>query len=467
MVERPNILFLMTDEHRATITGYEGDPVIRTPVLDELAESGVVFRNAYTPSPICIPGRQCMASGQLPRTCGVEVYGQDLEPNYMTFARRLSQHAYTTTCVGKLHHDGPDQMQGWTNRPAGDVSITPRYIEDRVEDAEGWRTQRLKWSDAKEIKRAGIGYAPVQMKDDYWTQGALQYIRTYFVSPFYDRPSYDAASYGEAQPLLLKLSLIEPHYPYFTDEAKFNYYLNRVPIYLEGEEVFDHPFLSTRSVIPGEDVDAREIRRATAAYYGMIESADTHFGRVLDALEHVGQNLDDWIIIYTTDHGEMLGEHGIWEKQKFFEGSVRVPLIIRWPERFGGGRVVDENVNLCDLFATLCELTGTPMPEGTDSRSLVPLMEGDAAAWHEKYHNETVSQFRGTNLMIKRDHLKYQHYDDMPEVLFDLERNPAETVSYIDDPDYADAVKAFRVRRAELGFGPDADPNYKNARYHG
>src|SRR5699024_3500185 len=141
--------------------------------------------------------------------------------------------------------------------------------------------------------------------------------------------------------------------------------LNRVDPYLD-EQVFNHPFLKQKQVRPGIDVSEREIRRATAAYYGMIETIDEHFGQVMHALQHVGQNLDDWIIIHTSDHGEMLGQHGIWEKQKFFEGSVRVPLTIRFPRGFRGGQIVKENVNLCDLFATLCELTDIPPPLGLD-----------------------------------------------------------------------------------------------------
>ena len=99
---RPNILFLMSDEHRPDVAGFAGDKIVRTPVLDELARTGVVFRNAYCPSPVCIPSRQCMAAGQLPRTCGCEGW-TDLKPGYMTFARRFSQYAYQTACFGKLH----------------------------------------------------------------------------------------------------------------------------------------------------------------------------------------------------------------------------------------------------------------------------------------------------------------------------------------------------------------------------
>jgi choline-sulfatase len=435
----PNILFLMSDEHRADIAGFAGDDVVRTPHLDWLSRTGITFTNAYTPSPICIPSRQSMMAGQFPRTCGCEKYGQDLAPNAMTFARRLAEYGYETVVSGKLHHMGPDQMQGWTHRISGDMHIDVRYLGEKAHQHR--RTSDMKWSDTKEILRAGIGRGPVVTFDEYAVEGALNFIENYFVNGFYDRE--------QEHPVLLKVSLLQPHYPYLTSKEKFNYYLNRVNPYLN-ETVFDHPFLSQRQVRPGMDASERELRRATAAYYGMIETIDDMYGRVLEALRHVGENLDDWIIIYTSDHGEMLGQHGIWEKQKFFEGSVKVPLIIRFPSRFSGGTQVEANVNLCDLFATLCELTDVPAPEGLDSRSLVPLLkDADTPNWD----NETISQFGGKNLMIKRDHLKYHYYGEaLPEVLFDLKRNAEETLNYIDDPLYADHVAQFRNRRTELNF---------------
>ena len=134
-MSRPNILFLMSDEHRADVTGYAGNLVVRTPVLDELARTGVVCRNAYTPSPICIPGRQALMSGQFPRTCGCESFGQDLPPGHMTFARRFSQHAYHTVAAGKLHHTGTDQMQGWLQRIGSEVQMSPQFISERDDAA--------------------------------------------------------------------------------------------------------------------------------------------------------------------------------------------------------------------------------------------------------------------------------------------------------------------------------------------
>ncbi len=448
MPTRPNILFLMSDEHRADVSGFEGNGVIRTPVLDDLARTGVVFRNCYTPSPICIPSRQAMMAGQLPRTCGVRSFGQDLPPNSRTWARIFSEAAYDTVCCGKLHHLGCDQMQGWRRRISlDDIHVEKHFIEGyRSEWSDGLGVSNQKWSDAKEVLRAGIGQSPHAIADDFAARGAREYINRHFLDPFYDREHVH-------QSLLLKVSLLQPHYPYLCDEEKFTWYLNRVHPHLN-EPAFDHPFLNQKQVRPDVDVRDRDIRRATAAYYGMIETVDARFGSVLEALRHVGQDLDDWIIIYTSDHGEMLGQHWIWEKQKFFEASVRVPLIIRWPRRLQPG-VVHENVNLCDLYATLCELANLEAPRGLDSRSLVPLLEG--TPW--THFNESISQFGENNLMIKLNDLKYQYYgEQMPEVLFDLRTNPEETINFITDQRYASDVEQFRRRRAELGYGPDGGP---------
>lgn len=448
MSKHPNVLFLMSDEHRFNVSGFYGNSIIRTPNLDRLAKDAVVFDNAYTPSPICVPGRQAMMTGNFPRDIGCERFGADIEPNSMTWARKFSQHGYAAVCCGKLHHTGPDQMQGWSKRPFGDMDIAPWAIEGKSEpDFQENRAlaKGNKWSDTKECLRAAIGKGRYQVFDELTTESALSVLDNHFLDPMYDRPAKD-------QPLLLKVSLLQPHYPYFAEEDLFRYYLNRVEPYLY-EEVFDHPFLSQRQVSVDGELKERDLLRATAAYYAMVEKLDQHFGRVLDKLEHCGQNLDDWVIVYTTDHGEMLGEHGIWEKQKFFEGSARVPLFIRYPKSFKHRRV-QENVNLCDLFSTFTELCNlTPSEEELRSRSLVPLMKGDKAEWNNVYHDESVSQFGSKNLMIKRGALKYQYYgEDAPEVLFDLDKDPSEKKNFINDAAYSEKVPLFRKRAKELGF---------------
>lgn len=455
MPDRPNILFLMSDEHRPDVTGYEGNPVIRTPVLDRLAESGVVFRNAYTPSPVCVPARQCMMAGQLPKTCNCEGW-IDLKPGYRTFAREFSRYAYTTTCSGKLHHQGQDQMQGWRNRIAPDAEISDAYLTDKIE-SEFARYKPApdtgKWSNQREIEEARPAEGPHQKFDKRGVTAALDYFDRYFEDPLYRRPQ-------SHRPLLFKLSLLQPHYPFFADPQQFEYYYDRVPVYRD--EPCGHPVLSQSQQWQPVNVSEESARSATAAYYGMISTVDRYFGQVLERLEKLGENLDDWIIVYTSDHGDMLGEHGIWEKTRFYEGSVRVPLIIRWPKQFDRGRVVEKNVNLCDLFATLCDLANIEIPPGLDSRSLVPLLKGSDGHWS----NESVSQMGKEHVMIKQDNLKYQYYgENIPEVLFDLGNDPHETENVANHSGYAKLLERFRKRLAELGHGPDADPNYKNAGY--
>ena len=454
-MKRPNILLLMSDEHRADFTGYEGNTVVKTPVLDKLARTGVVFDNAYAPSPICVPSRQCMMAGQLPKTCGCDGAWMDLAPNYHTFARRFGHYSYSTVCAGKLHHIGTDQMQGWSKRLSGDIEVYPKYTEGLIsEELDRYSAGSLfnKKTNEGYVKDARAEFGEFQRFDARATEDAIAYTKNYFAGKNENR-----------KPLFLKLSLLQPHYPFFTDQKLLDYYYDKVPIFVETP--CGHPVLSMSQIETDVNVTEAEVRKATATYYGMIETIDSYYGQLLDTLKDAGEDLDEWIIIYLSDHGEMLGEHGIWEKARFYEGSVRVPMIIRWPKKFTGGTHVKENVNLCDLFATLCDLSNIPTQPGLDSRSLVPLMNGDASNWN----NETVSQIKRHHrhhVMIKQDDLKYQYYgEDIPEVLFDLEKDPKELTDFSNDPLYADAMIKFRQRLSELGYGQSADPEYVNAGY--
>lgn len=302
----------------------------------------------------------------------------------------------------------------------------------------------MKWNDKKEILRAGPGNSSYARRDRLTIEGCSNFIYEHFVDSFYDRAEPDT-------PLMLYVGLLNPHYPYIAEEELFDYYLNRVSLY-ENQVPSDHPFLGRCANCPplivGEDVTERDIKRAMAAYYANIETTDRQFGKVLEDLRNAGEDLDDWIIIFTSDHGEMLGEHSIWEKQRFYEGSVRVPLFIRYPKRFAPGNV-QENVNLIDIYPTLCELCAIETPKEVEGRSVVSLMEGDTSGWD----NETLSQWGGKHLMIKRDHLKYHWYGDTgTELLFDLELDPQENKDQMREAGYQDVIEGFRKRRDELGF---------------
>ncbi len=444
--KRPNILFLMCDQHRHDFMGCAGH-VARTPNLDRLAAEGARFSNCYTPSPVCVPGRQAMMAGQFPRHCNCMEFHSDLEPNYMTFARRFSQYAYSAVCCGKLHHTGTDQMQGWTSRIGEETHVAARCIEGRVEEEFArYKAEPSNFTILQDtIRRAGIGENPIQLVDEYTALGAMNFVKLHFANGWKDPAKVQA-------PLLMKVSLLAPHDPFVTnDYDRFAYYLNRVrpfpdeaplPEMVSGKR--DWPEI----VKPGHDVSYADIVRCHAAYCAMIERADEIFGEVMRELENAGQNLDDWMIVYTSDHGELLGEHNCWFKFKFYEGCAKVPLIIRAPKAFAGGKTISENVNLCDLFATLCDFAQIPAPEGLDSRSLMPLLRGDASAWN----NESISQI-ANHLMIKQDSLKYiKRGDNGMEILFDLEKNPGETANFAGEPEYAGKIAGFRRRAKELGY---------------
>lgn len=445
----------MSDEHRADVAGFAGDTLVRTPTLDALAEDGVVFENAYTPSPICVPARQCILAGQYPKTCGCEGW-LGLPDGHMTYAARFGQYGYRTAAFGKLHLIGRDQSGGFQSRPVGDVSFgNAHQVLDPYtrppQEIPGNVPGMNKWSDRKEIERARPGED--NPKDAMAIAGTKKWIHDQFVDSRYDRQDPE-------HPTLLYCGLSDPHYPYICDPERFSYYLARMTSF-EAEEPFDHPFLSLSPWPPerlqtGVDIDERDVMRARAAYYGKVECMDQRFGEVLQSLKDNGEDLDDWVIVYLSDHGDQLGEHGVWEKQKFFEGSARVPFIIRAPKWLPQGLRISENVSLCDLFATLCDLCDLEIPEGLDSRSLVPLINGGDPDWPDEACSFFLQQgFQ--NVMIKQGSLKYHSYaheeqGEMPEVLFDLDEDPLERRNLLQEPGYKDALIRFRTRATEVGY---------------
>lgn len=434
MKRQPNILLLMADELRADCTGFGGNPVVRTPHLDALAAKATVFDNAYTPAPICIPARQCLAAGQLPTTCGCLRWYDDLPAGALTFPRLLSRQGYETVACGKLHHVGPDQMQGYTKRIGAECEVAQPYIPGLERPFDAFAQ---KWSQEEEVLRAtdrGKSYHIRQ--DELAVLGAEYFIEQYFCDPLYGRNTPD-------RPLLLTVSFNQPHYPYVADPALLAYYGPRVAPY-ENEPVFPHPFLSKFQV----QAPPAALRRATAAYYAMIERMDGYVGRVTAALAAAGQRLEDWLVLFASDHGEMLGQHGVWEKQKFFEGSARVPLLVGLPGQ-QAGRHCAKNVSLCDVYATVCETAGLTVPPGLDSRSLVPLAAGDEDGWPDT----AVSMFDGVNFMYKKGARKYQWYGaPQSEVLFDLAADPTERENLLGRPAYADFVEEGRAQAARYGF---------------
>ena len=458
MPDKPHVLLLIDDEHRPNVLGIEGDPHVRTPTLDQCMAQGSYFRSAYTPAPVCVPARQSFLTGLYPRHNGCIDFDTPLGSDVLTIPGHLANYGYYAACAGKMHFLGTDQMHGWHERIGRDIAprIDNSPLQHLIDEVDQERRFKRKiepgtglWTTKKEVTNARVGKGLHLAQDYYSTDGALLFLDEYFVDKEYDRPGND--------PLLMAVSLNSPHYPYQCSDELFSYYLRRVEPYMEElQDNFDcHEFFKVRV---GEDVTPRDVRRATAAYYGMVETVDQQYARVINRLEEIGV-LDDFIIIFLSDHGEMLGQKGIWHKLQFFDGAARVPFSITAPNILTHAKnSITENVSLVDLFPTLCELVDIPVPEGLDGRSLVPLIQGKADNWVNEVYSEMYHSLNGPGEMVKVDNLKYFRCleRDWPEQLFDLGKDPQECTNLINDPAYA--ADLSRLRKKLDSFQPTRKP---------
>lgn len=447
---KPNILLLINDEHRPDILPIEGNAIIRTPTLSRFMDEGVYFRNAYTPSPVCVPARQSFLSGLYPRNCGCLNFGDPMPTEVRTIPGHLGNYGYYSCGAGKMHFVGSDVMHGWHERIGRDIIGNNGYPYPAVKDEHHAKTQRepgtgMKQNKtAQEIKDAQPGIGHWMLHDQYNVDGALLFLEEYFVNASYDRP--------KSNPLCMAVSLSAPHYPYQCPLDLFNYYMQRVePIVEEPNENFGYDNFFRVQI--NKDVTYRQAHRATAAYYGMIEWMDTQFGRVVEKMEHLNV-LDDFIVVFLSDHGEMLGTKGLWEKQSFFDASARVPLSIWYPKKFGKKpQIFEQNVSLVDLFPTLCELAEIPPPDELDGNSLIPLIEGNSDDWKDTVYSELWRAQNGPSVMVKEGSLKYFRFDNnkgWPEQLFDLSNDPNENHNLIENPNYIQELSKLRQKAEAL-----------------
>jgi choline-sulfatase len=420
MSRRPNILIVMVDQLTGTLFPDGPADFLDVPHLRALAQRAARFANNYTASPLCAPGRAAFMSGQLPSRTRVYDNAAEFASDIPTYAHHLRSAGYYTCLSGKMHFVGPDQLHGFEER------LTPDVYPAGLDWTPDWRlplTERLPWYHTTDsVLHPGVSAASMQV--DYDDEVGFHAVRALF----------DHARRRRGDPFFLVASFTNPHDPWELPARWWERYdpaaidLPAVPAIPFGEADPHSRRLREMSGIDDEPLTDAQIRRARHAYFAAISYVDDRIGQVLLALRESGLE-DDTIVAFTADHGEMLGERGLWFKMAFFEDAARVPLVIRLPRGLAraGARIADP-VSLLDLAPTLIELAGLDPPAAgeTDGTSLAPLLRGDGGRDAPVLAEYLAEGVTAPAVMVRRGRHKYIRCPGDPDLLYDLAADPRE-----------------------------------------
>jgi choline-sulfatase len=438
----PDILFIFSDQHAQRVAGCYGDTAALTPNLDALARRGVLFENCYSPSPICTPARMSMLTARYP--CRQSVWtNEDMLPSDVpTYAHALGAGGHRPMLVGRLHSLGPDQLHGYVERAVGDHSPNwpgvPRH--DMGILAETNNPSRLS------IDRSGAGRSAYQLLDEDTCEAALARLD-------------DVARRrreGDAQPFALTVGFMLPHAPYVAAPEDHARFVDRVP----GPRLpppapgAEHPWLAWWRADRGiQEVDEADSRRARAAYYALTLQLDRQIGRVLERLHDQGL-AENTLVVYASDHGDQIGERGLWWKHTFYDDSVKVPLILSWPGRLPEGQRRAAVVNLMDVTATILDAAGAPALPAANGRSFWRLAQDASTPWLDltlsEYCTDATPYWTGgmavQQRMLRLGRWKLVYYHGYPCQLFDLDADPDELQDRAGDPAHASVRDALLER---------------------
>ncbi len=433
----PNIVVVMADQLAPQFCGAYGHPVAKTPHIDTLAARGMRFDAAYCNSPLCAPSRFAFMSGQLISRIAAYDNASEFRASVPTFAHYLKTLGYHTCLSGKMHFVGPDQKHGFQDRVTTDIypsdfAWTPDW-EAHDERIDKW------YHNMQTVKESGVAVATFQTDYDDEVGFAA---RRWLIDRGRDR------AHGSEAPFCMVASFIHPHDPYIAQPEWWDLYDDDdvdMPEFTLSPEDQD-PF--SRRVMDGIEASYiplthEEVRRARRAYLANVSFFDSQVGKIVKTLKDIGE-LDNTIVIVTADHGDMLGERGLWYKMNFFEHSARVPLIMAGPG-VAKGRAPNA-CSLLDLLPTFVDIGGgTPemFGETVDGRSLMPLARGELDPVDEAIGEYCAEMTPWPVFMIRRGPLKYIHCDIDPPQLYDLSVDPLEKVNVAADPAYAEAAAGF------------------------
>ena len=466
-----NLLFILSDEHSRRVLGCYGHGMIKTPNLDRLAASGVRFTGAYTNSPICVPARAALHTGQYVHKIRYWDNAIPYDGRITSWAHRLRDAGHEVTAIGKLHFRSAEDDNGFTEE------IMPLHVVDGIGDPLGWLRDPLPVRKAalRLAKEAGSGNSHYQDYDDKITAAAVGWLKA------------RAGQSGTEKPWVLFVSLVCPHFPLIARPQWYELYpedaVPRPALYDAKERGPDHPYIAAirECQIYDKGFDAASLRRAIAAYFGLVSFRDNNVGRLLAALAQTGL-AENTRLLYSSDHGDNLGTRGLWGKSNMYEEAAGVPMILAGPE-VPAAFVCHEPVSLVDVFPTVTQGVGLmPHPDDRDlpGSSLFDVVQGLAPRRTILSEYHATGAATGT-FMIRKGRFKYVYYVGMPPQLFDLDADPQEVsdlgqepgyrglvldcemeLRRVVDPDAADAlakadqrtrIEAFGGREAILGRG--------------
>ena len=466
---RPNVLFIMTDQMRADCMSRVGHAVVRTPHLDGLASDGVLFRRAYVQSAVCGPSRMCFYTGRYPHANRSPWNEVPLPADEKTMGHYFGNAGYRAALCGKTHYT-PDPLADPSAQPEQGIRRTalaglePWELNDGR--GEGWLAHLRSRGYAEEV--AGDPFrvdVPADADRDhaaYPTRFRREDSDTAFMT---DRAMAFMDGAGDS-PWFLHLSYFKPHLPIVAPYPYNELYdpadspaPNRSPEELERPHPFHVPFRIERGGVIYDEEDVWRQRRAT--YYGLITEIDDHLGRLFRFMKHRGL-WENTLIIFTSDHGEYVGDHWMFEKELFYDEAYNVPFIVRDPRSCADGtrgRMMEEFVESLDVLPTCLDACGLETPPVLQGRSLVPLLRGEhPSGWRREVFADWDFRFYWTpkklgippekcrGWMVRDDRYKYWRFNGMPDVLFDVETDPGELRNVAGDPRYAGAVEDLRVR---------------------
>jgi choline-sulfatase len=414
----------MVDQLAAGWLPAYGHPVVHAPNISALAREGVVFESAYCASPLCAPSRAALLTGRLPSRTGVFDNAAELRASLPTIAHHLRAAGYATCLAGKMHFVGPDQLHGFEERLTTDI-----YPADL-----GWTPdwdrpvgEHLPWYHTLEnVLSPGICSASLQL--DYDDEVAFRAVRRIFGYARAEAPA----------PFFLLVSFSHPHDPWEVRRRHWERYDPEaidepsVPA-MPASEADPHSRRLRQMIgIDEAGVSGEQLRAARHGYYAAISYVDERIGEVLTALRDAGLD-GETVVAFTADHGEMLGERGLWYKMSFFEPSARVPLLVSAPGRIAAGRTA-EPVSQLDLAPTLLELAAVngvdELVRDMDGASLAPLLNGHSGDRPREVVGEYLAEgVTSPAVMIRRGPHKFIHCDDDPDQLYDLVHDPHEVVN--------------------------------------